>query len=213
MIERRRRVQQYAKRKQAGRKPISLHGGVSRSTRLKLKSISPQKNGDERGRVTESITGYVTRRFVEENMMRRYASIDRMLDSLRVNSLLKRQAIHAACQKVAHDVSDIVDQIDDYSLRRESLYLKWDLLQNPKQFESHTVLKRAYPIRKNISIRNIDLQINFLSEMIRTSRRELREIYQNPPSVFVSVFGKKSSSELWTLFRDIIYPNNLFKRY
>jgi len=209
MVAKQRRVQQYASRKRTGKKPISLPGGISRETRKKLKSVSKNNNSHERGRVAEGLIHLETQHLIQRNITRRYVSIERVLDTLHLNSPLKRQAVHAACDAIAHEIRDIADHIADFTAKHEVLCLKRDLLQKPELFEPKMVRKLmlAYDVRKNDSIEKIELQIHFLSKMIQTDTRELREIYEKPPHAFISIFGKASSQGLWRLFRDIVYPN------
>lgn len=142
---------------------------------------------------------------------RRYGGIENVLNLLKLNHPLKRQAVHTACETAARKMRDIAEQYQEIELRANVAAFRVDLMEHPEYFEKkqHAELCHAYDVRKTDLLKTVKDRAMFLQKMLQRTTRELHEAYETPPHELVSIFGKKSAPALWKMLREIVYPGKL----
>lgn len=171
--------------------------------RVPVKHISPRET---RGRIALEDQLYTAR-----ERARRYAGVESVLNLLKLNHPLKRQAVHAACETAAQEMRDIVDQYQEIEIREKAATFRVELRKHPHDYgkKQYAALCRTYNVRPTDSLETLSDQARFLQKHLQKTTRMLRATYETPPHEIEKIFGKKSAPALWKILRKEVFPGKL----
>ena len=209
-------IKNYSRRKAAGRKPGAMPGGLNPKIRHQIKSISKRATDSKRTTQPKPIrrirrANPLVHQLLENvDRRKRYQSIERVLDDLRLKHPLKRQAVHSACETAIQERDDLATRLHDLETRYEQAAQQLYEIRHPKDRSVYSSARKIKPPHKYSAqtIAQMEHKADFLLRLWKSTQRELNETYHTTPQQLETIFGKKSSPIIWKMLTKVLFPTH-----